>query len=486
MAEDSTATAQLIELIHDISFKDLPVQVVHDTKRLIVDTVGCALGARHYAAARMVAEVAAEMGGPGSGSAPATVVGTTVRASPAATAAANMYLGNYLDADDTYLSFSHPGVAAVFPGLAFAESLGLSGEALITAIALGYEVGCRVGGALEFMRLTPTGDVDAVPGCLGWYGFIVAGAVGKLLDFAPAQYNNAFGLAGWTSPIETGQFFAPVLRPGKHMLKYSPVSSMGMTGVMAAQLAHKGFVGEHDIFDAPEEFWRAFGTVGLSRQRLLAGLGETWQVSQTSFKPYSACRYGHPAIDLFTKLIERHALEPQEIDRVVVRTFERGVDWLGPTYAPETPSDLQFSIPMALGAAAHGSDLGPSWQHDESIHDPRHLAFARKVVIEGHPDSGQAIVEQMLATGRFTRIPNEVQISARGKEFTESCEYAWGDPWSDDTRMTDDQVMDKYYTYAKAVLSADRVDQSLQVMFTLDKVSNVAEELTPLLQQESE
>jgi 2-methylcitrate dehydratase PrpD len=481
MTGEATATAQLIELIHDTTFGELPTQVVHDTKRLIADTVGCALGARNQPAARMVVDVAAEMGGPGVG-APATVVGTTVKASPAAATAANMYLGNYLDADDTYLSFSHPGVAAVFPGLAFAESLALSGEALITAVALGYEVGCRVGGALEFMRLTPAGEIDVVPGCLSWYGFIVAGVVGKLLRFAPAQYDNAFGLAGWTSPIGTGQFFAPVLRPGKHMLKYSPVASMGMNGVMAAQLAHKGFVGEQDVFDAPEEFWRAFGTVGLNRQRLLAGLGEVWQVSQTSFKPYSACRYGHPAIELFSKLIQQHALEPQDIDRVVVRTFERGVDWLGPTYAPDTPSDLQFSIPMALGAVAHGSDLGPGWQSDSSIHDPRYLAFARKVVVEGHPDSAQAIAEQMLATGRFTRIPNAVHIVARGREFSESCTYAWGDPWSDGTRMTDDQIGDKYRTYAREALPATQVDQSLEVMFGLEKVNDVATELTPLLQ----
>lgn len=482
MDDELTATAQLIGLIHDVGFGELPAQVVHDTKRLITDTVGCALGARNHAAARMVAEVASEMGGPGVGG-PATVVGTAVKASPAATTAANMYLGNYLDADDTYLSFSHPGVAAVFPALAFAESLGLSGEELITAVALGYEVGCRVGAALEFVRLTPAGDIEAVPGCLSWYGFLVAGTVGKLLNFTPAQFNNAYGLAGWTSPIGTGQFFAPVLRPGKHMLKYSPVGAMGMSGVMAAQLANKGFVGEQDIFDAPEEFWRAFGTVGLNRQRLLAGLGETWQVSQTSFKPYSACRYGHPAISLFTKLVERHALQPQEIDRVVVRTFDRGVDWLGPDYAPETPSDLQFSIPMALGAAAHGSDLGPTWQDDASIHDPRYLAFARKVVVEGHPDGAQAIAEQMLSTGRFIRIPNEVQITARGQDFSECCEYAWGDPWSADTRMTDDQVGDKYRTYARAALPPTRVDQSLEVMFNLEKVDNVANDLTPLLKE---
>ncbi|BBX28461.1 MmgE/PrpD family protein [Mycolicibacterium alvei] len=479
MVTDATATSQLIGLIRDVKFENLPAQVVHDTKRLIADTIGCALGARNHEAGRIVAAVAAEMGGPGIGDG-ATVMGTTVKASPAATTAANMYLGNYLDADDTYLSFSHPGVAPVFSGLAFAESLGLSGRALITAVALGFEVGCRVGGALEFIRVTP-GDIEVVPGCLGWYGFCVAGTVGKLLNFTPRQYNNAFGLAGWMAPIETGQFFAPIQRPGKHMLKYSPVSSMGINGVLAAQLAHKGFDAEKDIFDAAEEFWRAFGALGLDRDRLLTGLGDIWQVSRTSFKPYSACRYGHPAIALFNTLVSRHGLRPEDIDHVVVRTFDRGVDWLGPIYAPQTPSDLQFSIPMALGAAAYGSDLGPSWQDEDSIRDPRYLTFASKVSIEAHPDSRQAIAEQMLATGRFTRIPNEVQISARGQEFRESCDYVWGDPWSEDTRMTDDQLKAKYRRYAQFALPATRVERSLDALFNLDELGNIAEDLTPLL-----
>lgn len=256
---------------------------------------------------------------------------------------------------------------------------------------------------------------------------------------------------------------------------------MGINGVLAAQLAHKGFDAEKDIFDAAEEFWRAFGALGLDRDRLLTGLGDIWQVSRTSFKPYSACRYGHPAIALFNTLVSRHGLRPEDIDHVVVRTFDRGVDWLGPIYAPQTPSDLQFSIPMALGAAAYGSDLGPSWQDEDSIRDPRYLTFASKVSIEAHPDSRQAIAEQMLATGRFTRIPNEVQISARGQEFRESCDYVWGDPWSEDTRMTDDQLKAKYRRYAQFALPATRVERSLDALFNLDELGNIAEDLTPLL-----
>jgi 2-methylcitrate dehydratase PrpD len=118
------------------------------------------------------------------------------------------------------------------------------------------------------------------------------------------------------------------------MLKYSPVSSMGVNGVMAAQLAHKGFVGEQNIFNAPEEFWRAFGTVGLNQERLLTGLGQTWQVSRTSFKPYSACRYGHPAIALFTKLIQRHESSPRT--------------WIASSYVPSSAAWTSSDPPTRL------------------------------------------------------------------------------------------------------------------------------------------
>lgn len=394
-----------------------------------------------------------------------------------------MYLGNYLDADETYLNFSHPGVAPVFSALAFAESLGLSGEELIVAVALGYEVGCRVGGALEFMRQGPSGEIEAVTGNLAWYGFCIASAVGKALGFDSQQYNDAFGLVGWTAPIGTGQFFAPVLRPDKHMLKYTPVAFQGMSGAMAAQLAHHGFAGEQDLFDAPEEFWVAFGALALNRERLLDRLGETWQVSRTSFKPYSLCRYGHPAVSMVNKIMKDRELRPEEIESVVVRTFDRGVDWLGPDYAPKTPTDMQFNIPIAVAAAVHGSDLGPSWQTADSMNDPRHLSFAEKVTVEGHEDAGSAIFEQMSTAGRFQRIPNGVQIEARGEVYSDEGDYAWGDPWLEETRMTDVHLKDKFRSYAVAALPAAQSEDALDAMFTLEQLSNVTEELLPLLRE---
>ncbi|OBI21189.1 MmgE/PrpD family protein [Mycobacterium sp. E2497] len=479
MTAPESATELLISLIQDTEFGDLPAEAVHDTKRLIADTVGCALGARRHDATAIAASVAMELGD-GRG-AQASIVGTGLKCSVAAAGSANMYFGNYLDADDTYLNFSHPAVAAVFPALAFAEGHQLDGRQLITAVALGFEVGCRAGLALEFMRLKPSGEIASVTGNLGWYGFCVAAAVGKTLNFDREQYDNALGLAAWTAPIGTGQFYTPVAQPGKHMLKYSPVMFQGMSGIMAALLAHKGFTGEHGIFDAPEAFWENFGVLGMNRERLTAGLGSQWQVSQTSLKPYACGRYAHPAVWLFNDLVARHDLNVEDIEQVTVSTFDRAANWLGAHYRLENTIDLQFSIPMAVAAAAYGSDLGPSWQSAETLADPRILSFAERVRVTGNPATAPVILEQSLAFGRFKNVPTEVCILAGGNEFVGSADSSWGDPWETSTRMTDDEVKDKYRIYADAALPAETNEKALDILFELEEVENVAAALMPLL-----
>lgn len=484
MTNNDSVTGRLIDFIQRHQFEDLPVSVVGDTKRLIADTIGCALGAANYEAGKAVSRVAAEMGGPGEGGG-ASVMGTALQVSPAVATSTNMYLGNYLDADDTYLNFSHPAGGAVFAALAFCESGGLSGRELISAVALGYEVGCRVGAALELARQYESGEVGAKPGNFGWYGFAVAGAAGKALGLDHNQYNNAFGLAGWTAPILTGQFFAPGNRPGKHMVKYAPVGSIGMNGVMAAQLARNGFIAEQNIFDAPEPFWESFGAFGLNRERLMAGLGHDWQVSETSLKPYAACRYGHAAINLFNRLVKRHELRLDEIEAVTVRSFGKALDMLSLAEAPQTPSDMQFSIPLQIAAAAHGSDLGATWQSAENMTDPRLLAFAGKVRVEPLAEAAPVVFSQMMNEGRFRRIPNKVQIKARGQVFSDHAEYVWGDPWSEETRMTDAELQHKFRNFAAEVLPAAQADAALDALFNLEQVPNVATEIAPLLRSDA-
>ena len=131
---------QLADYACALRFEDLSKNVVHEVKRRVIDSLGCALGAwtaEPCAIARNVAsDFSAKQG--------STIIGTTHKAPPDWAAFATGCCIRYFDYNDTYLSKepAHPSdnIAAA---LAVAESVGATGRELITAIALAYEVQCR-------------------------------------------------------------------------------------------------------------------------------------------------------------------------------------------------------------------------------------------------------------------------------------------------------------------------------------------------------
>src|SRR5437867_7459019 len=136
-----TLAEQLAEYAAGLKFEELPAPVVHEVKRRVIDSIGCALGAWEaepcVIARRVASRFSAERG--------ATLLGTSHRAPPDWAAFANGCLVRYLDYNDTYLSKepAHPSdnIAAV---LAVAETEGASGREFIAAIALAYEIQCRL------------------------------------------------------------------------------------------------------------------------------------------------------------------------------------------------------------------------------------------------------------------------------------------------------------------------------------------------------
>src|SRR5438093_2211234 len=135
-----TLAENLAEYAVGLKFEDLPASVVHEVKRRVIDSVGCALGAWNAepcAVARRVAStLSADQG--------ATLWGTRHLAPLDWAAFANGCLVRYLDYNDTYLSKepAHPS-DNIPAALAAAEAAGATGRQLITAILLAYEVQCR-------------------------------------------------------------------------------------------------------------------------------------------------------------------------------------------------------------------------------------------------------------------------------------------------------------------------------------------------------
>ncbi len=218
------ATAKLAGWVSGTRFADLPPEAVHATKRLICDSIACALGARSLDSGNIVIELAGESGGGAS-----TVLGSSGRVAAATAAFANGYLGNALDADETLYNRGHHAVATVFPALALAEQAGADGRALITAVALGYDVAARVGNSLTFSTVPAGGSGPTSNASLGWISFASVTAAGRMLGLDPDQLAHAMGIAGWTSPLPCGLRWQQITSP-KPMLKYTPYGFMQPAG----------------------------------------------------------------------------------------------------------------------------------------------------------------------------------------------------------------------------------------------------------------
>src|ERR671937_1203025 len=181
----TTLAHQLADYTCAQRFEDLSKEVVHEVKRRVIDSLGCALGAwkeEPFVIARKVAaDFSAKHG--------STIFGTDHKAPPDWAAFANGCGIRYFDYNDTYLSKepAHPSdnIAAA---MAMAESLGADGPALITAIALAYEVQCR---------LCDSASIRA----RGWdhptYGaFSTALAAAKLMKLDRDRTRHAINIAG--------------------------------------------------------------------------------------------------------------------------------------------------------------------------------------------------------------------------------------------------------------------------------------------------
>src|SRR5438128_4772624 len=166
-------------------FEDLSKEVVHEVKRRVIDSLGCALGAWDEEPCAIARKVASDF----SAKDGATIIGTTHKAPPDWTAFANGCCIRYFDYNDTYLSKepAHPS-DNISAALSVAESVGASGRELIAAIALAYEVQCRLCDAASIRAR-------------GWdhvtYGaFSTAIASAKLMKLNPQKTRHAVNIAG--------------------------------------------------------------------------------------------------------------------------------------------------------------------------------------------------------------------------------------------------------------------------------------------------
>src|SRR6266567_7292844 len=233
-----TLAEQLADYAVGLKFEDLPAPVVREVKRRVIDSVGCALGAWNAEPCAIARRVASAFTA-GRG---ATLLGTRHRAPPDWAAFANGCLVRYLDYNDTYLSKepAHPS-DNIPAALAIAEAEQADGRELLLAIALAYEVQCRLCDAASLR----TQGWDHVT-----YGaFSSALAAARLMRLEAARTRHAINIAGVASAALRQSRVGEL----SHW-KGCAFANAARHGIFAALLAREGMTGPAPIFEGEKGF----------------------------------------------------------------------------------------------------------------------------------------------------------------------------------------------------------------------------------------
>ncbi len=350
-----SATSKLVSFVCRLEPEALPAAIQDQAVRCVLDLVGVAIAGTRTPMAEISARFAHEQFASGS----ATVIGSAKPLSVAGATWVNGASASALDMDDGHrLAMGHPGASVIPAALAIAERTGASGRAFLAALVAGYEVAVRASAA----RVPWYKDKMYSTGIWGVFG--ATAAAGKLLNFDEATLQSALGTAG------SHGSFPPGGLQSNHAMVKETIAWSGMTGVAAALLAQKNFVGPADFLDYSERW---------DTSALVAGLGELGEAAilNTYFKPYAVCRWAHAAVDAVLELKHQHQLRVDEIETIDVETF-----WEVTRLANDQPSNTiaaQFSIQFALAVALLYDRIGPAEVSDAHIHDPAILSLARKV-----------------------------------------------------------------------------------------------------------
>lgn len=440
-------TKAFADFAAQVSYDKLPEEAVLAARKVFLDWLGNAYAGVATRTSQIVQEVVAESGG----TPEATLIGYGTRSSAINAALVNGASSHIVEFDDIYKNaLYHPGAPTIPAALALAEKLHLDGKRLIAGIVAGYEVGNRIGEAVQpshysFWHTT---------GTIGTFG--AAAAAGNVLGLNEEQMLWNIGSAG-TQAAGLWQF----LDDGQLMTKPLHAGKAASNGVISALLASKGFNGATRILEGDKGFGRAMSS-DWGFDRVLATLGREWTVAQTTYKAYPSCGHTHPTIDCLLAIMKNHGVKAEDVERVKVRTYGQAFT-LCNNASPETTYQAKFSVQYTSAIALRFGLIGTADFDQERIKDPATAAIMRRVEVEADPE---------LTAMAPARRPARVEVTTRsGQTFSHGVDYRKGDPENPPTLQ---ELEDKFRDLASATLSAAEVEATLETVSALEKVEDVS------------
>ena len=349
--------------IKETAWQGLPSDVRQKAKTCLLDNLGCMIAGSQARITGICSDYVDTIWPQGK---EASMVMQGRRSSHLGAAFVNANAANATDMDDDGLFCDgHPGAQLVPVTLALAEKYNLSGSQLLSALVVGYEVAHRVGGCWH--------DYHAVYQACGSWGSVANAAVAaRVMGLDEDRIQHALGIAEY----HAGNL--PMMRDVDNpaMVKHG-LGWAALTGLMAAGLAANGFTGIPCLlgFDKYRSWAESFGL-------------DYIMVRGVSFKRFSSCLWGHPAIVACQKVIAENNLSVEQIVKIVVHGFHE-MKRLGDRL-PRTEEEAQFSVVWPLAVYLLHGEISPQHILQENLSDPATLALAGKIEVTESAEINQA------------------------------------------------------------------------------------------------
>jgi 2-methylcitrate dehydratase PrpD len=427
----------LAGLAQDVSYDNLPDEVIDFTKSLIVKMVAAELGGSTTASAGTLATLTAARGLPGE----AGVTGFGFKTSLWDAVLTNVFTAHCSELED--VAHSDGGLSwdvTVIPlALSLAEREHLSGRAVIQMIAAGLEVQYRSSMPFDAVSAGFVLPPQAAMGCAA------AAAKGFGLDAQQTVHAMGFALScSGMAEVSMGtdaHFFESALH--------------AYQGIVGAEMARAGLTGNPDLtsFDGIQA-----SDVQLSEA--LEAIGERWYFTETWIKKYPLCFIVHRQVDALLELCSEHGLDYEDIASVHVRTGPGDVSCDRPN--PTTVGDLMFSFQHALGVAMLDRAVELAAVREEAATDPRYVAAREKVSVtiddKAERDFGMGVPTTVTVTTRDGRELRRERMAARG---------------APDEPLERGEFDAMFRRYAAGTMSDDDLEDTLASLWSIDQMADV-------------
>jgi len=426
---------ELAEHVTGSSYDELPSTVVHQAKRVILDSLGTMyMGTRKEEAAGIEGFLSG-LGEPEE----CTVLGKDRKTSMPWAAWANAAYAQVHDCNDGHREAaalggsSHPGRVAVPTALAVGEKLGASGRDVLTAVTVGYDVAAKVRG----MNARPPASA-----------YCSAAVASRLMGLSVDETIFAMGIAGYNSP-------RGVPRTMGLDINFLSNGYQAKIGIEAALLAREGLNGPKLADDNR-----------LSTRFKTRGLGTEYEVMNVYIKPWPTCRMTHGAIEALLGLRKRHGFTRDEVEEVQISQLTHGMYIADEKVGPDSYyKNCQFNLPYIAACVIADGEVTEAQFTRERIADQELHDLAAKVRVT--PD------EELDSIYPEDSRPTTVEVKLNdGAVHRERVDMPWGEPRNP---LTDGELLDKFVNWSSPTIDREKAERIWSALGCLDELKDVSE-----------